>query len=926
VYKYYQVGEKGQWILITEEADTEQQAIAAGARKLTMLSVSEAIDETTDRADLSYKGPFNADIDNKHDLMEAARSTQALVSKLLDLQVPEQAIQVYASGSKGFHVIVPESVFSSGRALKNLPAIYKEMALELYVLGMDFQVYSGGRGTCWRLPNIQRDNGKYRVPITLEELFSFKEHHYDQFVSNPRILPAPVIDPSERAHGMEALMERAKKKVRAKPAQPEPIADDRLAEFKEEPPACVVDLADYKVKASRNFNEVALQFGIFLARSGMEDTASSSLISRLASNGSSQSYSTPRSREDHLTGLVGYLNYTPSKKFSCAAMRSVIATRPCPDCSLCKAGEEEAEVGEDLGLVERSDGYYILSPNGDRRISTFILKATNVFLEQSQSGKSVRRVGATVEIVRNDEILGKASFSEQGWVSKSTFKGELKGIGNLAFYGSEDDIQRIKHITLDEDQEMGEIVQVKSAGMHTHRLAGKNIRVYVEPGFSINQYRVRGTHSLTDRVTAPPSIHTTELPTDGDGAVSETLLNLFRVNTPYAVAQILGWTVACHLKTHLMERYSQFPLLSLWGNAGAGKSMTSTLFAWLNGCNYSLHDSPVSMSSITPWAMIRYCSSSTTVPRILEEYNKSKISIRKYDQLGEIMKMSWNGQMIARGTIKKSSVEGGGGGAHVEETPICAPLLIVSEQAPQMPALQQRSVQVKLNPQDIHGREDHFFQTVAEEDHLRQVSKALVFSALKTDIAWVEKAMEHANALLPPILTDRPRYSYQVLVMGLMFMRKVCTDLNLHHTVDEALFGLETELLSHITEKAVEISRDKMRTEADLVMEDIGLMAQMTINGGATWISSPAHYTIRNNVIYFDLAVMFATYKQYKTASREKLIIENSSQFKQLVAQEPYFVTDQSIDGASALRITRAVLELDMEKMQEKGLDVTMYG
>jgi hypothetical protein len=922
VYKYYQVGSKSTWVLITDQADTEQTAIAAGARKLTILSLSEPVTEQTDQEEQKYSGDFYTDIDCAN-LALAILAAILLVNKLVELGVPLGAIQIYASGKKGFHILVPASIFSSGRPMKNLPFVYKEMALELYVSGMDFQVYSRGRGVCWRIPNIKRDDGNYRVPITSEELFEMTVESYRVVVSTPRILPKYALDPSFKAAGMEALMERAKKRVRAKPSQPEPVSDEQLAPFREDPPACISDIADYKVKPSRNFNEVSLQMGIFIARSGMPEPLYSSLMSRLADNGNSSSYSTPNARLDHLNGLVGYLQSTPSKQFSCNAIRSVISTRPCPDCDLCKSGEEEAEAGEDVGLVERADGYYVIRASGEQRISTFILKAHEVFLEVSQSGKVTRRIGATVEIMRNAEVLGRVNFTESGWVSKANFKGELKGIGNLAFYGTEDDIQRIKHITLDEDGDMGEVVQVENAGMHLHRLAGKDVRVYVEPGFSINQYRVKGTHSMVERVTAPPAIKSAEMPAEGDEEVMQTLRHLFEVNDPFVVAQVLGWFSACHLKIHYMARYSQFPLLSMWGNAGSGKTTLATLFAWLNGCNYSLADSPVSMSSITPWAMIRYCSSTTTVPRILEEYNKSKIINTKYAALGETMKLAWNGQSIARGAIKRSTANGGSG-ATVKETQISAPLLIVSEQAPQMPALQQRSVQVQLSPHHIRGREEHFFEVDMNKPHLRRMARAMVFSALRTDTSWVEEHMEVANKLLPPVLTDRPRFSYQTLIVGLRFFDKVCTDLGMG--LHDEIAQLEEDMLSSVMRFGKAINAAKMKTEVDVVMDTVGMMSQMTINGGATWLKSSVHYTIRGDRIYYDLPVLFSTYQLYMTHRRETAVIDSPSQFVSLITNEPYCISTRSVDGAKALNINRAVLELDLLKMSDKGLDISLYG
>jgi len=43
------------------------------------------------------------------------------------------------------------------------------MAYKLYVDTLDLRVYSAKRGRMWRTPNVQRENGKYKVPISLGE-------------------------------------------------------------------------------------------------------------------------------------------------------------------------------------------------------------------------------------------------------------------------------------------------------------------------------------------------------------------------------------------------------------------------------------------------------------------------------------------------------------------------------------------------------------------------------------------------------------------------------------------------------------------------------------------------------------------------------------------------------------------------------------
>ena len=241
-----------------------------------------------------------------------------------------------------------------------------------------------------------------------------------------------------------------------------------------------------------------------------------------------------------------------------------------------------------------------------------------------------------------------------------------------------------------------------------------------------------------------------------------------------------------------------------------------------------------------------------------------------------------------------------------------------------MPALQQRMVQVQLSPNSIRGREEPFFEASAQKDKLRKMSRALVFSALRTDIEWVEEEMSRANTLLPAILTDRPRYSYQVIIVGLRFFEKVCLDLGMNLSAE--LSELEQELLTNVAAQGAEINATKMRTEVDLVMDEVGMMAQLTLNNEVKWLKNNTHYLVKGDKLYFDLSVMYTNYQLYKTSRRERPVIDDRRQFTLLVAHEPYYVTARSIEGAKALGVDRDVLELDMNKMSAKGLDVSLYG
>ena len=127
MYRYYQTHHKSPWTVIEDSPDVEEIVRKRGGTKLTILAVSEPVTDDTNRENLAYKGPFYVDVDHR-DLGIAIDSTQTLVRNLLGLGITEDNIELYCSGSKGFHIIVPATAFSSGRPRKNLPAVYLAMA------------------------------------------------------------------------------------------------------------------------------------------------------------------------------------------------------------------------------------------------------------------------------------------------------------------------------------------------------------------------------------------------------------------------------------------------------------------------------------------------------------------------------------------------------------------------------------------------------------------------------------------------------------------------------------------------------------------------------------------------------------------------------------------------------------------------------
>ena len=112
---------------------------------------------------LKYSGPMYFDLDGE-DIETVIEKAKNLMGKLIgDYDFNPNALRMYATGGRGFHFEIPWETFipkPSKQGISRLPAIYREMAYELYVDTLDMRVYSARKGRMWRTPGVKRENGK----------------------------------------------------------------------------------------------------------------------------------------------------------------------------------------------------------------------------------------------------------------------------------------------------------------------------------------------------------------------------------------------------------------------------------------------------------------------------------------------------------------------------------------------------------------------------------------------------------------------------------------------------------------------------------------------------------------------------------------------------------------------------------------------
>lgn len=899
MYRFYQRKSDSTWLGLAEVGQaTQKKAQEDGAIKLSILSISSLLPEE-EKGDVLYKGPWYADIDCAQDIPEAANSTLKLIEKLKSLDVAEELIQLYASGSKGFHILVDAKHFTQNRPQKNLPQIYKLMAAQLFVYGMDMQVYSGKKGCCWRIANVKRDDtGTYRVPIAISELHGMTKDRYKDIVSAPR--PIEQVTSSVMAAKFRQLFMQCAAEVAANVSKPMEFveAPEDLRIIQDTLPSCVELIAAGKVKPEKNFNEIALQVATYLVRVQPSDLAADAVVEKVADTYETSTHS-QKQRREALKGLIGYVNHSPSYKFSCAGMRSVLVSNRCKQCPIYKVDIEQ-DLAKKLGIEETADGYYCGSGDSRRRICSFKVDVKAVLKEYNHDGTRSFRTGSIVDILVNDDVLCELVLEESTWKNKSNFISTFSGLSNLGFYGNDVDVQKIKTLVLAKEAEMSEIVRVFSVGMQMKRVSGTPVLTYVEPNFSINAAGVKDLYMVTGSVPFPVNIGNVKLINNNPErlkALETGLKHLLQVNAPLVVAQLLGWVCGCHLKAHI--RFSDniapnFPLLSIHGSAGSGKNRTAELFTWLNGCRYGAEQAVFSAPTAKMFPLVNLLTTSTTIPRIIDELNIEKIGKRNFDWIAEHLKCSWDSSAVPRGSINVGGTSGKGAtSAGLVEQQITAPIIYCSEQSiTENTALLQRSVSVHVSAKTREGREQAYSDALKYRENFHDFARLLVQSALNTPVDAITHLLEEHDKRIPASITDRTRHCFTVLLLGLEFFKATYQGLGLQ--LDEDFAPILDALVSHMNENSAEIVREQQWSNIDGCVETIALMASFKGEPGRETIRPGNHfvYVPEENAVCLRGPVVFTLYRQFVNRLGDDALIRNYAAFVKLLREQPYFITD----------------------------------
>lgn len=309
----------------------------------------------------TYQGPLYIDIDSDS-IEEAVEAMRMVLDKLEALGLDLNAVRLFATGGKGFHAEVPEACFMPKPGpVEGLPRIYKGMILtpELFVNGADLRVYSCGRGRLWRVPNIKRENGAHKVPVSASEIRSLTPETYSQLCSEPRPFPAlaaPALCPGLAALFVEARDKAASKASRARKWS---AAETELRQrFNGKCPPSLQGVLSGAVQSAVGFNETALQLCLLARVLGWDEDRLIAECKGLIANHQSDGhrYGSPRKRENELRRMFDYVEGNAAYSFAVGGLRSILpkGTR-CPDLQGLTADKDE-DAPDYVSLIDAASG------------------------------------------------------------------------------------------------------------------------------------------------------------------------------------------------------------------------------------------------------------------------------------------------------------------------------------------------------------------------------------------------------------------------------------------------------------------------------------------------------------------------------------------------------------------------------------------
>lgn len=964
LYKYYQKnGGTEPWI--PTRSETDLTAVSPTFITVLHLDTLETLPDDKPTKELltgiKYFGPMYFDLDDDEDVMESVSDGNNLIDKLFELGIEATDIEIYLSGKKGIHILVSSVCFMEKQVpVQFLPAIYKEIAFKLALPTIDFKVYTARTGRLLRTCYNVRENGNYRVPITVDELKALTAEGYNELCRTPRIVAAPT--PTFRP-AFALIYDAAKQKVSKNAGKKSKPID--AAQIKLHLPI-VQQVMRGEVAHGVGFNKVAIQLAIYARDAGIAVDTLVGLCAGLINShsGDGSRYNTPSKREFEIRRMVDYVESNTSYEYAIGPMKALlpradgVAAEPQFDEEghVIDAPNQVLELEAFSCGVSEVGHQYVASKGdaGDVAISNFIF--TDIIKLVTVESEEIIGLKVTIKgagrprppiIMTTSQFTGSSGLQNAISMHGGSFSGSdihARGILQIMLHRVSDtryviESEGVNLITmpLAEDERLRTpfVVWADSMGVRAPDwVTESGIR------FDFSGYPDPMGELKTDLTLAPPLNSYIAASEESKQFALSTLKALFSCQDHEPLGKMIGWMIATFWRQQFNNLHGKFPMLHVYGPAGLGK--TETTVAMLKFFYY--RQSPaVTAPSGTPFALLRLIGASGSIPIVLDEYKPAKMPPEVLEKYRTILREAYN---------MKESIRGGGNRSKdsfsaLNKMELSGPVAYIAEAPETENALADRSVHVGIR-QPTPGRKSRNFSNmmavkrglevlssvghslaamvIADErmagfaksfDRLHDKAVITLMVQEEDEQALADGTMTAAEFKTKSMVSQRSVYNRSVALFGLMRLKSL-----LKQTFPEEF---EATFAEDFDEMQAGVFKGLNELAMNMVPEYIKLMTTM---GDMTQLAPDDKVKLVEGLEYnlseiggkAVLAVAVrAAYTKYRMHCRNAGIeyyYANEYSFVQAMRETPQFIKT----GKGTARVSVETMIFDMEDLQRAGM------
>lgn len=936
MFYYWQKEGQDEW---REALAAERQRITEKEqpRYSTVLDLDRFITSEMQRedfAEIRYLGPLYFDWDGP-DIDTCLTHLRKFVKKLDELEVNLEGVRFYATGGRGFHCEIPMEAFLAkvpAKGVAHLPAIYREMAYELVTDYMDMRVYTARRGRMWRTPNVKRENGRYKVPLTLAEVRDVNADEIETLTATPRHLPQrPTAEFSPK---LAVVWAKAEQKVATalKRQRNNTRDQEMLKRFKGQmPPTLKKVMAGEGLRSGAGFNQVVMQIAVTANALGQsEEQVVEACEGLLQNHRGDGRYGSVATRREALREMLRYTHDNVCYSFSAPAIKALLSPEMSGadlDGLPVEAGEVSSSTSSDEGLHQgvfiTEKGVYRRTEDGVQKLSN-VSYATPSMLFNHENGEVI---GFDVEVLLEGKSRGRRLMLNEFFTSKQKILPFVFKEGGV-MQGNDCHVVALRG-------RLSEMAAKTQSIVYCVRKEGFDLVVRPVEGDDPTIYLDRlwvSPDAVHTFATAPTPIHYRYRGDPNPGGffksdlmaapnladvpeAREVIHALLDMNDPFVIGSFLGWFVSAHHRQIYHRLEGKFPLMQVFGEAGAGKSTTVKTLAHM--FYYAAPPRILASQASTPHGLTGAAQSSASIPVIMEEFKPREMRPGFYGQYRSLLRSAYDAQEGVKGAMSDEP----GGWRQVGAQGFAAPLLIVGEARETETALVERTVAVPMSKAHAAARAKQADLVHAyRQQVLGPLGKAIVLSTAATDLDAFRASLEQCKAQVRDVAPKgsdfRPMFNIAVVLHGLKFLRQVLA----HYygtEFEEEIQRLYDAVLN--TDLQVNIST---MSEAAKVVNTLALISNTEPLGSEFELIPNVDYAWYNDYL-LDLRlrncyVKYAAWCRRKGAiplyDNEDSFISGMSHFNAVVSKKSL---DSRLQGSGSMLVYR----FDVERLRSQGVE-----